>query len=85
MQATAMQATPDRSTVFHAYAALKAGEKLRPWEYEPAPLDSREVEIRVTHNGLCHTDLHMRDNDWNVSQFPLVPCLVTRWLEKSWL
>ncbi|WP_233258446.1 NAD(P)-dependent alcohol dehydrogenase [[Phormidium] sp. ETS-05] len=31
-----------------------------------------EVEIRVTHNGLCHTDIHMRDNDWNVSQYPLV-------------
>ena len=59
-------------TKFHAYAVLNPGEKLQPWEYEPAPLDSGDVEIRVTHNGLCHTDLHMRDNDWKVSQFPLV-------------
>jgi D-arabinose 1-dehydrogenase-like Zn-dependent alcohol dehydrogenase len=58
------------ATKFKAYAVLNAGEKLQPWEYEPAPLQVDEIEIRVTHNGLCHTDLHMRDNDWGVSQFP---------------
>ncbi|MGK7898964.1 MAG: alcohol dehydrogenase catalytic domain-containing protein [Xenococcus sp. (in: cyanobacteria)] len=62
----------NNTTKFQAYAVLNAGEKLQPWEYEPAPLQSGEVEIRVTHNGLCHTDLHMRDDDWNISQFPLV-------------
>lgn len=60
------------ATKFKAYAALKVGEKLQPWEYEPEALEVDRVEIRVTHNGLCHTDLHMRDNDWGVSQFPLV-------------
>ena len=60
------------ATMFKAYAALNPGEKLQPWDYEPAPLQVDEVEIRVTHNGLCHTDIHMRDNDWNVSQYPLV-------------
>lgn len=25
------------------------------------------------HNGLCHTDLHMRDDDWGASSFPLFP------------
>lgn len=57
---------------FQAYASLKPGEKLQPWEYEPAPLGNNDVEIAVTHNGLCHTDIHMRDNDWSVSKFPLV-------------
>ncbi len=59
-------------TTFTAYAALQPKEKLQLWQYEPAPLKSNEIEIRVTHNGLCHTDIHMRDNDWGVSQFPLV-------------
>ncbi len=59
-------------TKFTAYAALQPQEKLQLWEYEPAPLKDSEIEIRVTHNGLCHTDIHMRDNDWGVSQFPLV-------------
>ncbi|MEL7038245.1 MAG: NAD(P)-dependent alcohol dehydrogenase [Cyanobacteria bacterium J06592_8] len=64
--------TTNQSSKFHAYAVLNPREKLQPWDYEPAPLDSGDIEIRVTHNGLCHTDLHMRDNDWSVSQFPLV-------------
>ena len=60
------------ATMFKAYAALQAREKLQPYSYQPAPLQVDDIEIRVTHNGLCHTDLHMRDNDWGVSQFPLV-------------
>ena len=59
-------------TKFTAYAALQPKSKLQLWEYEPAPLKDSEIEVRVTHNGLCHTDIHMRDNDWGVSQFPLV-------------
>ncbi len=59
-------------TKFTAYAALQPKAKLQLWEYEPAPLKDSEIEIIVTHNGLCHTDIHMRDNDWGVSQFPLV-------------
>ncbi|MBD2137252.1 NAD(P)-dependent alcohol dehydrogenase [Anabaena sp. FACHB-1237] len=59
-------------TKFQAYASLKPGEKLQQWEYEPTPLGPHDIEIQVTHNGLCHTDIHMRDNDWNVSKFPLV-------------
>ncbi|ELR98178.1 NAD(P)-dependent alcohol dehydrogenase [Gloeocapsa sp. PCC 73106] len=59
-------------TKFTAYAALEAKDKLQLWEYEPAPLQDNEIEIKVTHNGLCHTDIHMRDNDWGVTKFPLV-------------
>jgi hypothetical protein len=28
-------------------------------DYEPAPLGPKDIEIRVTHNGLCHTDIHL--------------------------
>ncbi len=59
-------------TTFKGYAALNKGEKLQSWQYEPKPLGRNDIEIKVTHNGLCHTDLHMRDDDWNVSTFPLV-------------
>ncbi|MCB2263133.1 MAG: NAD(P)-dependent alcohol dehydrogenase [Candidatus Thiosymbion ectosymbiont of Robbea hypermnestra] len=57
---------------FQAYASLQPGARLQPWEYEPEPLGKAEIEIRVTHNGLCHTDIHMRDNDWGISTYPLV-------------
>lgn len=57
---------------FKAYAVINEGEKLQKWEYTPEPLGGNDLEIEVTHNGLCHTDIHMRDNDWQVSTFPLV-------------
>ena len=62
----------DQHITFNAYAAMDAGRKFEPWTYEPAPLESLDVEVRVTHNGLCHTDLHMRDNDWGITTYPLV-------------
>ncbi|VEP15742.1 Zn-dependent alcohol dehydrogenase (fragment) [Hyella patelloides LEGE 07179] len=59
-------------STFTAYAALQPKAKLQQWQYETAPLKNDEIEVWVTHNGLCHTDIHMRDNDWGVSKFPLV-------------
>lgn len=46
---------------------------LQPAGYELGPLQSNEVDIKVTHNGVCHSDLHMRDDDWFISKFPFVP------------
>ncbi len=56
-----------------AFAALAAKQALVPYEYEPAPLSRLEVEIDVRCCGICHSDLHLIDNDWSVSSYPLVP------------
>ncbi len=56
-----------------AYAANEAGGKLEPFEYDPGELGADEVEIEVSHCGICHSDLSMIDNDWGMSQYPLVP------------
>ncbi len=55
-----------------AYAAMAAGEKLQPYEYEAGALGDNEVEIAVEYCGLCHSDLSMLNNEWGVSQYPLV-------------
>jgi uncharacterized zinc-type alcohol dehydrogenase-like protein len=57
----------------HAYAARVAKGKLEPFEYEPGPLGADEVEIAVTHCGVCHSDIAMIDNDFGMSAYPLVP------------
>jgi len=31
-----------------------------------------QVEIRVAHCGICHSDLSMLENEWGMSQFPLI-------------
>ena len=55
------------------YAAKAAKGKLEPTEFDPGPLGPDEVEVRVSHCGICHSDLAMIDNDWGWSQYPLVP------------
>ena len=57
----------------HAFAAQQAGGRLEPFAYEAGPLGGNEVEIAVTHCGICHSDIHLIDNDWHTDRYPLVP------------
>ncbi|NCA81116.1 MAG: NAD(P)-dependent alcohol dehydrogenase [Opitutae bacterium] len=56
-----------------AYAAMAPKGDLRPFEYDPGPLQADEVEIDVQFCGICHSDLSMIDNEWGMSRYPLVP------------
>ena len=58
---------------YHAYAASSAKGQLEPFSFDPGELGPEEVEIKVSHCGLCHSDLSMLDNDWGMSKFPFVP------------
>jgi uncharacterized CHY-type Zn-finger protein len=60
-------------STIHAYAATAPHKTLQPFEFDPGDLGSDQVEIKVTHCGICHSDLSMLDNEWGMSQFPLVP------------
>ena len=57
----------------NAYAAMAAKQELQPFEYEPRPLRPHEIDIAVSHCGICHSDIHLIDNDWQNSVYPLVP------------
>ena len=59
--------------MIRAYAASSAKAKLEPVEYDPGPLGGDQVDVRVTHCGVCHTDAATVDNDMGFSQYPLVP------------
>ncbi len=56
-----------------AFAAPAAKAALAPFSYEPAPLGDFDVELAISHCGICHSDLHLIDNDWASSSYPLVP------------
>lgn len=58
---------------FSAFAALAAKQALVAYDYEPQELAPQGVEIRISHCGICHSDLHLIDNDWSTSVYPLVP------------
>lgn len=56
-----------------AYAAMAAGKQLEKFQYEPDALKPWDVEVAITHCGICHSDIHLIDNDWQMSGYPLVP------------
>ena len=57
----------------HAWAAREKKGALEPFEYEPAPLGPHDVEIAISHCGICHSDVHLVDGDWGVGAYPMVP------------
>ena len=60
-------------TKFHAYAASAPHAPLEPFTFDPGELGPEDVEIQVSHCGVCHSDLSMLDNEWGMSEFPFVP------------
>lgn len=54
-------------------AAHAAGAELLPFKYQPGELGARDVEIGISHCGICHSDLHLISNDWGISQYPFIP------------
>jgi len=57
----------------HAYAAHSAGASLQPFSFLAPELGPNDVEVKITHCGVCHSDIHLIDNDWKISHYPLVP------------
>jgi uncharacterized zinc-type alcohol dehydrogenase-like protein len=55
------------------YATHAAGAELLAYRYDVDELGADEVEVRISHCGVCRSDLHLIDNDWQVSKFPFVP------------
>src|SRR3990167_5940841 len=66
------KAAPKPSKV-HAFAANGVGQTLKPFDYEPPELGPWDVEVKVTHCGMCHSDLHLINDDLRFSVYPLVP------------
>jgi len=60
-------------TLIQGLAAHAAGAELLPFKYDPGELRAQEVEIKVSHCGVCHSDLHLISNDWGISQYPFIP------------
>jgi alcohol/geraniol dehydrogenase (NADP+) len=59
--------------MIQGYAVHEPGGELKPFEYDPGQLRDQDVEIQVEYCGICHSDLSMLQNDWGITQYPLVP------------
>src|SRR5512143_2043306 len=61
------------SEVIHGYVAGAVGQTLEPFEYEPRPLGECDLRVAVSHCGVCHTDIHAIDNDYDLIDYPFMP------------
>lgn len=59
--------------MIRAYAVREPKGKFEVIEYDPGPLKGDDIEIEVESCGLCHSDLSLVDDEWGMSEFPLVP------------
>jgi uncharacterized zinc-type alcohol dehydrogenase-like protein len=55
------------------HAAMVARQRLEPFRYDAGALSPEAVEVAIQHCGICHSDIHLIDNDWGISTYPLVP------------
>ena len=55
-----------------AYATGAPKAPLAAIDYDPGALGDEQVEIAVSHCGICHSDLSMIDNEWGSTRYPLV-------------
>ncbi len=57
----------------NAFAALEKGTALQPFSFQAEPLKAFDCAVKVMACGICHSDIHIIDDDWGVSRYPLVP------------
>jgi uncharacterized zinc-type alcohol dehydrogenase-like protein len=59
--------------MIHGYAAEQAKAALTPFAYEPKAMGPHDIEIEISHCGICFSDAHLIDDDWKRSIYPFIP------------
>ncbi|NNF01033.1 MAG: NAD(P)-dependent alcohol dehydrogenase [Pyrinomonadaceae bacterium] len=60
------------SNKIKAYAAKDVAKQFEPFEYDAGELGNEQVDIKVHSCGICHSDLSMLNNDWDMTEYPFV-------------
>src|SRR6185369_7824322 len=56
-----------------AYAAQSPQTPLAPYAIERRAVGTKDVEIKILHCGVCHSDLHAARGEWGGTRYPIVP------------
>lgn len=60
-------------TEVSAYGAVRHDAPLQPVKIERRALGPHDVDIEITHCGICHSDLHFVKGEWGAQPAPSVP------------
>ncbi|ETI33378.1 hypothetical protein F441_19787 [Phytophthora nicotianae CJ01A1] len=55
-----------------AYAAFEPSGKIVQFRYESRPLGEEDVEVKISHCGICGSDIHHLDSGWKPTMYPCV-------------
>lgn len=56
-----------------AYGAESETSGVAPMNIERRRLREDDVSIEIEYCGICHTDIHFAENDWGMTDYPVVP------------
>ena len=56
-----------------AYAAKDKDADLKEMTIERREVKPKDVKIKITYCGVCHSDIHTVRNDWKNAKYPVVP------------
>jgi uncharacterized zinc-type alcohol dehydrogenase-like protein len=63
------------SSTAKAYGAKAATSPLEPLSIPRRDVGPKDVEIRISHCGVCHSDLHQVRNEWQSVMPTVYPCV----------
>jgi alcohol/geraniol dehydrogenase (NADP+) len=55
-----------------AWTASSKGATLLPKSQAKVALGPYDIDVKISHCGICHSDLHLLNNDWGFSSYPMV-------------
>ncbi len=55
------------------FAAREPGASLEPVHYEPPLPGEHEVQVAVSHCGICYTDIHGIEDYYGITNYPFTP------------
>lgn len=61
------------TTTVKAYGAHASDAPLKELQIQRRALNPKDVKIKITYCGVCHSDIHTVRNDWGGSKYPCVP------------
>ena len=60
-------------SIANAYSAAKPKARVVPTKIDRRPVGPKDVQIGIEYCGVCHTDIHFVNNDWGMTNYPVVP------------
>lgn len=57
----------------YGYAAYNALTPLRSYHFERREPGPHDILIAILYCGVCHSDIHQARNEWNGTNYPIVP------------